>query len=110
MKQYNFGDIVLTAYPLVTGSEGKQRPALVLHDLGDDDLLLARITSKNHYKSSYDITVKEWKAAGLLFPSVIRIHKVTTLEKAIMIRTMGKLEKLDQEEVKKAVKNLWNSI
>jgi mRNA interferase MazF len=41
MINYQPGDLVLVAFPF-TGGGSKVRPALVLLDTGDDDILVAR--------------------------------------------------------------------
>ena len=42
-REFNLGDVVTLVYPLVGGS--MPRPALVLADTGDDDIVVARITT-----------------------------------------------------------------
>jgi len=43
MTNYNFGDVVLVAFP--THGTLKKRPALVVLDTGDADIVLAPITT-----------------------------------------------------------------
>ena len=47
MQNYRFGEIVLLKFPFVELQEAKRRPALVLLDAGDADILAARITSQD---------------------------------------------------------------
>lgn len=44
MIKYKFGDVVLVVFSQADGSR-KQRPALVVLDTGDDDIVLAPITT-----------------------------------------------------------------
>ena len=44
MTTYQPGDVVLLAFPFTDGVRQKQRPALVLLDTGDPDIVVARIT------------------------------------------------------------------
>ena len=46
MNVYRPGDVVLLVYPFTSGEGAKKRPALVLLDTGDDDVVAARITSQ----------------------------------------------------------------
>lgn len=92
---YEPGDIVLLAFPFTGGSGKKQRPALVVLDPGDDDLLVARVTTQPE-QSRLDLALKEWRRAGLLAPSTVRMHKLATLEKALVVRTLGRLTDQDQ--------------
>lgn len=44
MTKYKFGDVVLVVFSQTDGSK-KQRPALVVLDTGDDDIVLAPVTT-----------------------------------------------------------------
>jgi mRNA interferase MazF len=88
------GDIVLLAFPFSSGTGVKQRPALVLLDTKDQDLLVARVTTQRH-QSSFDIAVKDWKQAGLLAPSWMRVHKLAAVEKRLVRRKLGRISDAD---------------
>jgi mRNA interferase MazF len=90
MTSYRFGDLILVAFPFSSGTEAKQRPALVILDTSDADIIVARVTTQL-YQSPYDLLVTEWQRAGLLAPSVIRLHKLATLEKTLIRRPVGQL-------------------
>jgi mRNA interferase MazF len=74
----------------------KVRPAIVLLDAGDDDIVAAPVTSRAKI-SEYDLPVQEWKAAGLKLPSVVRIHKLTVLPKSEIVRQLGSLSIPDRD-------------
>jgi mRNA-degrading endonuclease toxin of MazEF toxin-antitoxin module len=40
------GDLVLVAFPFVGSAQSKRRPALVILDTGDDDIVVARVTTQ----------------------------------------------------------------
>ena len=46
MTLYKPGDVVLVEFPFASGVGSKLRPALVILDTGDVDLVVARITSQ----------------------------------------------------------------
>jgi mRNA interferase MazF len=46
MKQFQFGQIVLIGFPHTDGTSFNKRPALVLFDANDEDIIVCRITSK----------------------------------------------------------------
>src|SRR5688572_29656075 len=75
------GDLVLVDFAFTSSGSGKPRPALVILDSGDADLLLARVTTQS-YNTLYDVAITQWKQAGLLAPSVVRLHKLATLAKS----------------------------
>jgi mRNA interferase MazF len=101
MELFNFGDIVLLKFPFTDGNSFKKRPALVINDYNDDDVIVSRITSKI-YNSPQDIFIDQWEACGLQLPSVIRVHKIATLEKQLVETVIGKIS----EEIKQKVKVL----
>ncbi len=46
MNEFRFGEIVLIRFPFSDSSEAKKRPALILKDTEDGDVIVNRITSK----------------------------------------------------------------
>ena len=48
MTTYNFGDIVLIGFPHTDLQGISKRPAIVLYDSGDQDVLVARITTQEY--------------------------------------------------------------
>ena len=103
---YQFGEIVLLEYPYTDLSGIKQRPAVVLKDTGDSDFIVARVTSQVK-QTAYDVEIDEWQNAGLLKPSVVRIHKLTTLETVLVKRVMGNLSVKDAGKLYAALKKLF---
>jgi mRNA interferase MazF len=95
MTNYQTGDLVLVEFPLTTSGRGKPRPALVILDTG---VLLARVTTQQH-SSAFDVALAEWKAAGLLAPSHVRLHKLATLAKSRILRRLGSLDAADRTQV-----------
>jgi mRNA interferase MazF len=98
MINYQPGELLLIAFPFAGGSQGKTRPALVLLDTGDADVLVARITTQGHH-SSFDVPLTDWQAAGLRVPSVVRLHKLATLEKQLVIQQLGHLQSGDRQKI-----------
>jgi mRNA interferase MazF len=83
----------------------KQRPALVILDTGDDDIVLAPITSKER-KETGDCQIENWKEANLLVPSWVRLSKITCLKKEDIDRKLGSLSSNDKENIVSA----WNHL
>jgi mRNA interferase MazF len=105
MENLLFGDIVLLKFPFTNTQGFKKRPAVVIKDTNDGDIVLCRITSKI-YDSPFDFPLKQWEKYGLRLPSVIRIHKIATLEKSLVELKMGKLEQASQVAVQRILKKL----
>jgi len=70
MPNYQLGDIVLVKFPFTNNLGFKKRPALIIKDTNNGDVIVCRITSKL-YDSAYDIELKDWSQNGLQLPSVI---------------------------------------
>ena len=105
MDKIESGTVVLLKFPFTDSMNYKRRPALVLQDFEDGDLLVCRITSKI-YKSKYDIYLNDWLKFGLKLPSVVRVHKMATLEKNMIETIMGHVD----ETILDSVKLLYTSI
>jgi mRNA interferase MazF len=108
MQDYHPGEIVLLSFPFADAKGEKRRPALVLLDTGDDDIVVGRVTSQVA-QGPFDVELVEWREAGLLLPSVVRVHKVATLEKRLAERRLGTLTASDWAQVRAVMQQLWTS-
>ncbi len=107
MTLYELGDLVLlNTYPYPDASGGKKRPAVVLADTGDDDILVARVTSEVP-RNSYDVPLKRWKDHGLLLPSCARVAKMATLHKRLIVRKLGRVGSPERRGLRLALKRLF---
>jgi mRNA interferase MazF len=70
---------------------------------------VGRVTSQVA-QGSFDVELAEWREAGLLLPSVVRVHKVATLEKRLVERRLGALKAGDWAQVRAVIQQLWASI
>lgn len=87
------GRIVLIPFPFTDLSGHKVRPALVLHSSRGEDCIVAFISSRpERKKHSYDVHVAPSAGNGLKVPSIVRVDKLATLEKKIVIGELGALE------------------
>lgn len=107
MEQLKFGQIVLLRFPFTDGISFKRRPALIIQDSDDGDVIVCRITSKI-YQSDFDIEINNLEKSGLKLPSVIRIHKIATLEKNLVELKMGQIGVRLKAKVRDAIKSLPN--
>ncbi|MDP2630818.1 MAG: type II toxin-antitoxin system PemK/MazF family toxin [Candidatus Uhrbacteria bacterium] len=94
MPLYKPGDVVLIAFPFTHLKKTKKRPALVLLNVGDNDVIVARITSKLTH-TNFDVVIREWENAGLISVSIVRIHKLGTIEESVIEKKIGVLDKKD---------------
>jgi mRNA interferase MazF len=104
MTVYRPGEVLLVVFPF-TGGQGKRRPALVIADSGDNDLLLARITTQPA-RTSLDVAILDWQQAGLLTASIVRVDKLATIEKGLIVRSFGTISSPDRRRVGDALRAL----
>jgi mRNA interferase MazF len=100
------GDVLLVPVVFSNGSGQKKRPAVVVYDSGDADLLVAPVTSQAA-RSSRDVPVVNWQRAGLRLPSIVRLEKLATVEKSTVVKQMGHLAPDDWEKVKAVLKQFF---
>lgn len=103
--RYRWGDVVLVAFPLSDMSGAIRRPGLVLFDSGDEDVMLARITTQAG-RDRTDVRLVDCKAAGLIAASIVRLSKIATIRKSLIDRHLGRLSSKD----KKTVQIVWSRI
>ena len=102
-QEFSLGDVVTLVDPLAGGS--LPRPALILADTGDDDIIVARITT-HQLRDSFDVRVDDWRQANLNRPSVVRPHKLATLKRSRINRRMGALSISDLTRVRNSFRRL----
>ena len=110
MTTYNFGDVLLVPFPFTDQTTTKKRPTIVIssdsYNQSKLDLLLIAVTSQVKIPLQFgEILITEWSNAGLLKTSVIK-PIITTLEKQLVIKKLGKLATPDIE----ALQNLLQQI
>ena len=99
MTSFKFGVIVLIAFPFTDQRGSKQRPAVVIsskaYQEAKPDIILMAVTSQVKAKTSLgEVTVEEWKTAGLLKASVIK-PVIFTAEKRLIRKKLGQLKEVD---------------
>ena len=67
------------------------------------DAIICRVTSVLR-SEPLDVTLTDWRTAGLLKPSVARLDRIVTAEKTVFVRRLGVLSSSDLD----AVRNTWN--
>jgi mRNA interferase MazF len=106
MTSYNFGDIVLIGFPHTDLQGITKRPAIVLYDSGDQDVLLARITTQE-YTTEADYKIPDWQKSGLLAESYIRLGKQATIEKRYIVKQLGTLPALEVDYLKTILRKMF---
>ncbi len=107
MTAYNFGDIVLVGFPHTDLLGVSKRPAFVIYDANDLDILVARITTQE-YNTEADYKIVEWKQSGLIAESFLRLGKQATIEKQYIIKKLGTLIESEQKNIKSILRKIFN--
>ena len=109
MPAHNQGEVLLAWLVFSDGQGAKRRPVLVVHDFGDDDLLVVPITSQ-HPRVVTDLILLDWKSAGLKLPSTVRVEKLATIEKSCVARKLGVLPSAELVRVKETLAAVFKQI
>ncbi|MFH0820315.1 MAG: type II toxin-antitoxin system PemK/MazF family toxin, partial [Candidatus Peregrinibacteria bacterium] len=90
---YKQGDIILVNFPYTNLIEFKVRPALVMRDQDNEDVILLPISTTINLKP-YDILIKEQHYDGepLFAKSAIRISKITGAESSLIVKKVTRLK------------------
>lgn len=104
MTVYNFGDVILVPFPFTDQRQSKQRPAVIVsgarYHSARPDLIVMAITSQVRSPPAFgEATIRDWQAAGLLKPSVIK-PVLATLEQRLVRKTLGRLSETDRAALK----------
>lgn len=109
--QVQKGKIVLVPFPFTDMTDTKIRPALVLH-VGKRDATVAFISSKvpnfadetevfiNAHGPSFDET-------GLKTTSVIKLDKITTIDKSLIYGELGEIDDDLKREINKKFSEIY---
>jgi mRNA-degrading endonuclease toxin of MazEF toxin-antitoxin module len=66
---YQPGDLVLVDFPFTVSGPGKPRPALVILDTGDADVVLARVTTQVA-NTPFDVTLADWQQVAAVLQRI----------------------------------------
>ena len=91
------GDIVLLPFPFTDFTGRKDRPALILIS-GPDDVTVSFITTQMKWIVDGDVTLEPTLGNGLKRTSLVRLGKLATVDRDLII---GKLGELGADELKK---------
>ena len=102
-----FGDVIVVPFPFTDQTATKRRPAVVVsseaYNRERPDVILMAISSQVRPAPTVgEVAVVQWRAAGLLKPSVIK-PLVTTIEASLVIRQLGTLGSDDQRAIREVL-------
>jgi len=104
------GKIVLVPFPFTDLTAAKLRPALVIYE-GEKDVVMAFISSKIPSElSEVDILITKdhasFRKAGLKVDSVIKLDKIATVLKDLILGELGEVDEKLKQEVNQKLKRI----
>lgn len=100
------GDIVLIPFPFTDLSGVKNRPALVLL-ASESDITVAFVTTQLKWHEKHDVLLVPAPLNGLKRESLVRLSKLTTIDRGLVIGRLGKLTSMEVMKVNQAMMDLF---
>ena len=105
-----FGDILLVPFPFTDQTGVRKRPAVVAsptaYNQGRRDVVIMAVTSQVHSSSLFgEVSIVDWRKAGLLKPSVVK-PVFATIERKLVLRVLGALQDTDRKSLREALRVL----
>ncbi len=104
------GEVVLAPFPYSNQRALKRRPACVVSASAYNegpDVIVAMVTSSATRLSRPgfgDVLVEDWRAAGLLRPSVVRTGRILVIERPLLSGPLGSLAASDLRAVEEGLR------
>src|SRR5215470_8004802 len=102
----NQWDVAVVPFPFSNQPGSKRRPALVLSDRafnGKGHTVLAMITTSGHRPWPGDVTLSDYKPAGLHTSCITRL-KLFTLDNRLLVKRIGSVSVNDQKKIRSELK------
>lgn len=96
------GDIILIPFPFTDLSGNKLRPAVVL-GTQNDDVLVCFITSQISKGYQSTLLIKPNTSNGLKKMSLIKVSKIATINKSLIIGVLGQLSQNEIVDINQAL-------
>jgi len=107
MTIYKCGDVVLVEFIFSEKIGSKKRPALVLssdrYNESRQEVIVVAITSNIERQLIGDTKLKDWKEAGLRYPSLVTAI-IQTIKAEMITHRLGSLSEEDFQSVKANLK------
>jgi mRNA interferase MazF len=102
----NKGDIILIPLPFTDLSGIKNRPALIL-SVGGSDITVAFITTQLKWQEDLDLKIDPSPINGLKLTSLIRLSKLATIDKDLVVGKLGNLSNAELVNVNMSLMKLF---
>lgn len=99
--------MVLVSFPFTDLSGSKLRPALVLVE-SNQDVVVAFITSQSKWFDEFSIKIAASAINGLKIDSLVRLNKITTLDRNLVFGELGNLTQPEINQINFGLIKLLN--
>jgi mRNA interferase MazF len=102
------GEVVVLPFPQTDLQPGKRRPALVVADLGGDDLILCQITSRFRPDTySVPLSSTDFERGQLAVESFARANRLFTVDLSVILYVAAKMNDMKLREVRAKIRELF---
>ncbi|GMQ30107.1 type II toxin-antitoxin system PemK/MazF family toxin [Algoriphagus confluentis] len=101
------GDLILIPFPFSDLTGAKNRPALVLIS-NELDVTVSFITSQIKWSSNHDIVLFPSLLNGIKVKSLVRLSKMATVSKDLILGKLGELSQKELNDVDKGLIDLFH--
>ena len=106
MPNYSKNIVILVRYPFSDLSNVKVRPAVIVNaPHSSQDILIVPLTSKTGSLIDGEFVLADWAAAGLNVVTAVK-RGIYTINRSLVIKTVGKLADVDIERLEQSLR-IW---
>ena len=106
MPNYSKNIVILVRYPFSDLSNAKVRPAVIVNaPHSSQDILIVPLTSKTGFLLDGEFVLSDWAAVGLNVVTTVK-RGIYTVNRSLVIKTVGKLADVDIERLEQALR-IW---
>ncbi|MEO7923803.1 MAG: type II toxin-antitoxin system PemK/MazF family toxin [Chitinophagaceae bacterium] len=99
-------DIILIPFPFTNLTDTKIRPCLVLIE-AEYDVTVSFITTQTGWNDNATALIRPTDSNGLKKESLIRLNKLATIDKELIIGKIGELDATERDIVNQKLKELF---
>ena len=104
MPNYSKNIVILVRYPFSDLSNAKVRPAVIVNaPHSSQDILIVPLTSKTGSLLDGEFVLSDWAAAGLNVVTAVKRGSYT-VNRSVVIKTVGKLADVDIEKLEESLR------
>ena len=104
MPNYSKNIVILVRYPFSDLSNAKVRPAVIVNaPHSSEDILIVPLTSKTGSLLDGEFVLDDWAAAGLNVVTAVK-RGIYTVNRSLVIKTVGKLADVDIEKLEQSLR------